>query len=232
MAPRKALGSDGESIEDIKKTLDIMAGEMSTIKKLQVELMDLMNEVKRLRKVCDEKDSKINQLEIQLQQLEQNSIINDIVVTGIEVKPRNYARALGESDGGPQDEEDTKSVEEQVIAALHNKGIAINSDIIDNCYSIKKRNPSDKQVIILQMKDRKCKLSLLQQGKKLKGTNIYLNDHLIKCKSEIARKARELRRGGKIANTWTKDCKIFIKLNEPQGKVVLIRALDNLQQYM
>ena len=96
---------------------------------------------------------------------------------------------------------------------------------------LRKKNPQDRQVLILKLKDRKSKMSLLQQGKKLKGTNIYLNEHLVKGNAKIAKRAQELRKIGKIANTWTKDCKCFIKLNDPQGKVILIKGLGDLDKF-
>ena len=52
--------------------------------------------------------------------------------------------------------------------------------------------------VILRFVNRKHKLELLKQGKKLKGTNVYMNDHLTKRNAEIAKKARDLRKEKKI----------------------------------
>ena len=231
MAPRKVLTSEGDGIEDLKKTLEIMSGELSTIKNQQADILKLVKEVKDLKRGCDEKDKKFVALESRVMELEQNNWINDVVITGLEVRPRSYARAVEGVDCGQRDEEDNKSTEEQVVRALNDKTISLQSESIDNCFLLKKNNPNDRQVIILKLKDRKSKISLLQQGRKLKGTNIYLNEHLIKSNSDIAKRARELRKLGKIANTWTKDCKCFIKLNDPQGKVILIKGLDDLHKF-
>ena len=235
MAGKKRAAAVGEAegmgMEDIKKSLDFMAGELSTIKKQQGHLVGLLKEVQELKRMCEEKDRKINLLETRLQEMEQNAWINDVVVSGVEVRPRSFERAVG-GDGGQQEDEDTASVEDQVGTALNCKGIYLDANSIDICYSFKKRHPSDKSTVILKLKDRKSKIAIVQQGKKLKGSHIYLNDHLIKANNDVARKARELRKADKIAHTWTKDCKIFIKLKEPQNKVIMIKRLEELEAYI
>ena len=73
----------------------------------------------------------------------------------------------------------------------------------------------------------------MKQGKKLKGTNVYMNDHLTRKNAEIARKARLMRRQSKIQNTWVYNCKTFIKLNGPpeEAKVLAIRSMSDLDRY-
>lgn len=87
--------------------------------------------------------------------------------------------------------------------------------------------------MILRFVNRKKKIALLKQGRKLKGTNVYLNDHLTKRNAEIARKARYLRKQKKIQNTWVTNCKIFIKLNgtPEEAKVLVIRSMEELDKY-
>lgn len=63
--------------------------------------------------------------------------------------------------------------------------------------------------------------------------NVYVNEHLIKKNSDIARQARLLRKQKKIQSTWTSDCKIFIKLNgtPEQAKVLVIKEMTELEKY-
>uniref|UniRef100_A0A3B4GSR1 Uncharacterized protein n=1 Tax=Pundamilia nyererei TaxID=303518 RepID=A0A3B4GSR1_9CICH len=81
--------------------------------------------------------------------------------------------------------------------------------------------------------ENKKKQKLLKQGRKLKGTNVYLNEHPIKKNADIARQARILRKQKKIQSTWTSDCKIFMKLNgtPEQPKVLVIRKMTELEKY-
>lgn len=79
--------------------------------------------------------------------------------------------------------------------------------------------------------NRKHKTELLKQERKLKGTNVFINEHLTKRNADIAR--LNLRKQGKIQNTWTNNCKVFIKLNgtPEQARVVVIRSMEELDRY-
>ncbi|KAJ8358176.1 hypothetical protein AAFF_G00028040 [Aldrovandia affinis] len=77
--------------------------------------------------------------------------------------------------------------------------------------------------------NRKHKTALLKQGRKLKGSNVYLNEHLTKRNADIARKARYMKKQRKIQTTWTTNCKVFIKLNgtPEEAKVLVIRNIED-----
>ncbi|KAK7879339.1 hypothetical protein WMY93_033884, partial [Mugilogobius chulae] len=107
---------------------------------------------------------------------------------------------------------DQESTEQQVTSFLSRKGIHIDSRDIEACHPLPRRDKRPSAVII-RFVSRKQKLAVLKQGKKLKGTNVYLNEHLTKQNADIARQARFLRKQKKIQATWTTNCKVFIKLN-------------------
>ena len=81
--------------------------------------------------------------------------------------------------------------------------------------------------------NRKHKTALLKQGRKLKGTNVFINEHLTKRNADIARKARFMKKQGKIQHTWTSNCKVFIKLNgtPEQAKVMVIRNIEEMDNH-
>ena len=54
----------------------------------------------------------------------------------------------------------------------------------------------------------------MRNGRKLKGTRIFVNEDLTKVRGTIAWEARALRRDGKIVDTWTRDGLIFVKVGE------------------
>lgn len=87
--------------------------------------------------------------------------------------------------------------------------------------------------MIVRFTSRKQKVDLLKQGRKLKGTEVYMNDHLTRKNAEIAKKARELRRLKRIQSTWTRNCKIFIKLNgsPEEARVLVVKNLSDLDTY-
>ncbi|XDV33591.1 hypothetical protein PO909_003956 [Leuciscus waleckii] len=86
MPPKK-----NEEIEKIKKSLDFLSEEISTVSKQQKTIIDLMSAIKELKKQNEEKDKRIASLECRVADMEQHSRMNDIVVSGLETRPRSYA---------------------------------------------------------------------------------------------------------------------------------------------
>ncbi|KAL7407651.1 hypothetical protein ABVT39_011735 [Epinephelus coioides] len=86
---------------------------------------------------------------------------------------------------------------------------------------------------LVRFTNRKHKIDVLKQSKNLKGTGVYMNEHLTRKNAEIARNGRMLRKQNKIQATWTRNGKVFIKLNGPpeQAKVFVVRDLQDLDQY-
>lgn len=231
MAPKKV--PTVEEMEDIKKSLDFLGEEVSAVRLQQRNILDMVEEIKALRLQNIEKEKRIVFLENRVADLEQYTRINDIIVTGLQMKPRSYARAVTGGDGEEQREEDANSVEQQVTAFLHSRGIEVNNKNIEACHPLPRRNNTSKPAIIIRFANRKHKTELLKQGRKLKGSDVYLNEHLTKKNADIARKARLLRKQGKIQNTWTQNCKIFIKLkgSPEEAKVLVIRDIEELDKF-
>lgn len=226
MPPKKT-----EEIEEIKRSLDFMSEEITSISRQQKVIMDLLGEIKELKRQNAEKDKRIAHLEYRVADLEQYSRMNDIVISGLETRPRSYARATAVN--GVPIEQDLESLEQQVITFFDGKGISMDSNDIDGCHSLPRKNKREKPAIIIRFVNRKQKNALLRQGRKLKGTNVYVNEHLTKKNGDIARRARFLRKENKIQSTWTANCKVFIKLNgsPEEAKVLLIREIAELDPY-
>lgn len=72
------------------------------------------------------------------------------------------------------------SVEQQVTAFFHSRGISISNTDIESCDPLPRKNKNDKPVTITSFNKRKNKIVLLRQGKKLRGTDVYINEHLTK----------------------------------------------------
>lgn len=74
---------------------------------------------------------------------------------------------------------------------------------------------------------------MLKLAKKLKGTRVYVNEHLTKRNAEIARQARILKKEKRIQDAWTRNCRVMIRLNgtPEQAKVTAIRDIRELDQY-
>ena len=228
MGPKKVNTITEDEVEEIKKSLNFMSEEISNISKQQKLILSLMDEIKELQKQNAEKDKKITTLECRVADLEQYTRLNDIIVSGLETKPRSYARAA-RAVGEPT-EPDLDSLELQVVNFFDSKGIKVDSRDIEACHPLPTKNKSMKPAIIIRFVNRKKKTEMIKQGKKLRGTNVYLNDHLTKKNADIARQARIMRKQGLIQSTWTYNCKVIIKLNGPpeEAKILTIKDITEL----
>ena len=90
-------------------------------------------------------------------------------------------------------------------------------------HQLPRRKTSNNPAVIVRFVNRKHKTALLRQGRTLKGTNVFLNEHLSKHNADIARMARNLKKQRKIQNAWTANCKIFIKLNGSPEEASVVR---------
>ena len=52
---------------------------------------------------------------------------------------------------------------------------------------------------------------MIKMQKKLKGTNVYINEHLTKYNSDLAHKVRKYKKMGLITSTRTHNCAVMIK---------------------
>ncbi|KAL3988971.1 hypothetical protein ACER0C_013289 [Sarotherodon galilaeus] len=221
-----------EEIEDIKKSLDFLTEETSAIKLQQKYILDIVKEIRSLHNQNAEKEKWIVYLESRVTDLEQYTRIKDVIIMGLKIKPRSYARAVIADSKEQHGELDACSAEQQVAGFLQSKGIDLDSNNIKACHLLPRKNVSDKPAVI-RFVNRKHWNALLKQGRKLKGLNVYLNDHLTKYNADIAKKTRHLKKLGKIQNTWTANCKIFIKLNGTleEAKVLVIKHIQDLEKY-
>ena len=228
-------------MEEVKKSLNYMSGELTKVWNQQTGLLDLINEVRQLKAVIQEKDKKIDELERRVEDLEQYSRIDDIMISGLETTHRSYARATaGDSEDAPKQEQ--HSLEQQVITFFNSKYIPLDSRNIAACHTLPQRlnnrsnqpqRQSNRPNIIIRFMSRKYKTEVLQMGRKLKDTGVYVNEHLTKRNCEIARQARILRKANWIQGTWTRNCKVMIRPNgtPEEAKVIVVRDIKELDQY-
>lgn len=219
-----------KEFKEFKDALEFLTAEMAAVRLEQKTIISLVEEVKTLRLQLNEKEKTIAQLENRVSDLEQYTRMNDIIVTGLAIKPRSFARAVAGLDETNQ--ADSTSVEQQVTAFFLSKGIELDGRSIEACHPLPQRT-SDKPTIILRFANRKHKTALLKQKKILRGSDVYLNEHLTKKNADIAKKARFLRKGRKIQSTWTANCKVYIKPNgaPENSRGLVVRSIEELDKY-
>lgn len=116
---------------------------------------------------------------------------------------------------------------------MNSKNIHMEAQQIASCHVLPRKDNKTKSTIVVRFTSRKYKIDMQKQSKNLKGTGVYVNEHLTRKNAEIARNGRMLRKQNKIQATWTRNGKVFIKLNGPteQAKVFVVRDLQDLEQY-
>lgn len=220
-------------MDELKASINMMSEELNKISKQQVTIMGLMNEIRQLKEINEEQKNRINSLETRVSDLEQYTRMNDVIISGLSLKPTSYAHAMKgihrEEEGY---NESDNTIEAQVTDYLLSKNIHIDKNGIEACHTIKSQNKTAQPVVIVRFFNRKNKVNLLRQGKNLKGTNVYMNEHLTKINADLAKRARFLKKQGKIQATWTSNCRIYVKLNgsPEEAKVLCIRSMEQLEK--
>ena len=233
-----------DDIEEIKKSMKRMAEELTSVRKevtsvgeKQTELTQLVAEITELKLLVKEKDEKIIDLQSKVEELQQYTRREDVVINGLDLKARSYSRVVVTGGHVAEDAqpEDLITLEMQVISFLKSKDIHLDPNQISACHTLPlKEKGKGKPAVIMRFVNRKHKADLLRQGKKLKGTNVYINDHLTQKNGEIAKQARFLKKQKKIQATWTRECSVFIRLNgdtPEEAKVIKVRELRDLDKY-
>ena len=205
----------------------------------------LMAEVGQLKKILAQKDKQISLLKEKINEMEQYQKKNNLIIStkaGTELKLHSYRHAVTATDSEGKSDEDGE--EDEIPLPLQEETIMKNNFI--NFASVKlKVSVKEKDIVAIHKLQKRrdgvepvlvkfttstMKRCIMSQRKELKGTKIYLNDHLTKANVEIEKKARKLRIKGSLNSTWTQNGRIFIKETEHSHKRE-IKHLDDLDQY-
>lgn len=226
---RETFESNSDSMEEIKRSLNFMSEELTKLSKQQEQLIGLMEEVKLLKVLLSDRDKRIAELEQKVDDLEQYTRRDDLVITGLDVKHRSYARVaanINTTEDSPHEE--LLTLEQQVVTFLQDKNIDIKHEDISICHTLPTRSDKLKSSIVIRFISRKSRNNLIMQARKLKGTNVYINEHLTKKNGTIAREARLLKKHKKIAATWTRNGNIWIKIKEGT-QARMVKELKDLE---
>ena len=103
-----------------------------------------------------------------------------------------------------------------MVGFFGSRGITIDEREISACHLMKSKNPTDKPPIIVSFINRKSKVNTLKNGRKLKGTNVKVNEHMSHKNADIAGFARQLKHRQHIHSTWKKNLKFLSRRMEPR----------------
>ena len=188
-----------------------------------------------LLKLPKQKDEKITQLTTRIEtfestvgpSLEQNSKKRNLIATGLNLHSFAHCAQTQptSSSDSPADQtiDESATMKRNFIAFAHDKlQIDIPEIEITAIHDLPKRKDGTTPVIIQFLSSDK-RTEIMRKRKSLKGTNIFLNDHLSRLNNALFHRARTLRKENKIDSTWTSNCVIYVKKTE-QSTPVQIRA--------
>ena len=165
------------------------------------------------------KDERIEQLEAKVNDLEQNSKKKNIIVTGLNTssyatvsRPTTRSSTSTDTDDHPP----TSTTDNSIMRANFVKFAKSKLDVYIEPYDITAIHElparwDGKRPIIVQFLSADKKTEIMMKRRLLRGTDIYLNDHLSALNAEMFREARRLKREGKVDQAWTMNCSVFVK---------------------
>lgn len=162
-------------------------------------------------------------LEGRVANLEQYMWINDVLITGLKIKPRLYAKLSPRTESWTLD-----SVEQQVTFYSPKELSWID---LDACHTLHIWNSSDRPAVILQFTNRQYMKALLKQDRKQNGADVFINTHLAKRNVDTARKSLQLKKQRKIRNSLTSNPKVSVNGTAEEAKVISSKNFAELDKF-
>ena len=189
--------------------------------------------------------ARVDQLDIVVDNYEQYSKIDNLIISGLQVlRPYNATSLLvsdqnraevdneGKEEWSPRDKD--IMLDNFIRFSKDKLDVMINRHDISDIHTLP-RGSEKMDTCIVRFTNRVVRDKIMRNRKKLKtisssSNKIYINEHLTKRNGEIAKAARLMRRNGSILGTWTKNCRIYVKkLDERVTKVQTMADLRQLQ---
>ncbi|KAK3107155.1 hypothetical protein FSP39_008276 [Pinctada imbricata] len=205
-----------KSMEDGFKTLrDQLDTQSARIDKNEQDIAALNEENEELRASMNQAESRVEEVEIQLEELEQYGRRNSL---------RFHNVSVGDSD-------DTDAS----IVKICNDVLKVNitSDDICRSHPVGRPNRHGKRQIICRLRNWKIKNQIYKQKKMLKNhsSRIFVTEDLTRYRQEVVNEITKAKRAGKVHSFWTTDGRIFLKTSE-NGHKIMIRSIAELNDYV
>ncbi|VVC98524.1 unnamed protein product [Leptidea sinapis] len=209
---------------------------------LEIHFSDIEDRLTSLEKKCDEiptlqselvtMGTTVSTLQIQNDAREQYSRLNNIEISGLPFKKGesllNILSKLFTVVGLKMDENSIDYIQRvrRYVAGSGNSNEANTT------------NTSNTPAVIVKFTRRIYKDQLLSAVRARRGlvtsslgldgpaNNIYVGDHLTPTNKLMLKRARQLKKDGKIAYVWVRDCKILVRKTETSKVTLINRNLD------
>jgi hypothetical protein len=193
--------------------VDALSVEMSKqIEGLKVDINSRDKEIEVLKKENHHLRNAAKQHAIQLEALENYSRIDNVIVHGL---PESFAVTASTVSASQQDQqkEDTFATEKIFTEFCRDKlHISITASDISICHRLPGKNKNAPRPVIVRFANRKMKALIMSSRKELKGTKVYINEHLTKSTSDMYATARNLLKAKKLEGAWTSNGRLVIRV--------------------
>ena len=237
-----------EDIAEMKTSLQFLCHSFNEIKVSNKKLQDALLEMKKnndtMNKRIDLLESKLQSKDEHIERLvksldmEINSKKNNVIISGLDLQARSYARATSGNDHEETNGTSSQSGGEftglrKKVAEFVNKtmGVQLQTSDIIACHELPSRKEERVKPVIVSLINNAVKRDVMMGRKKLKGTRIYVNEQLTKKNAALFKKARDLKKQAKIDSTWTYNEKVFLKKSQ-SGSPKEITAEEDLSPFL
>lgn len=228
---KRELDDQKHLVSDLTTRIETLESDVTTkqnkISNLEQSLKANANEILSLGKTVASFESRMNEQE-------QYSRRDNLVISGLKFnKPFN--RAVNDDadaaddafqpdrdpiNGAVQVKQDWSTGDRNIMAQNFIQTI---NQRMETAYSVQDildihsmrpkstNSANDGTNIVVRFNNRRTRDEIYFKRKFLKGSKIFINEHLTASNSKLFKAARDARSQHRIDNTWTKNCKIFIK---------------------
>ena len=181
--------SGTEDLSSIKTAIEIMSGKIDELYNVKDNTSQILKVVRKLQSLVELKDKQIETLAKRIDDLEQYSRIDNVIIMhGLKTRHKVWSRQItpynANTHGENSPHEELETLEEHVVGYLNSHlHVNIQSSNISTYHtlkSLKNNGKNNTEKIIIRFVNRKKKNEILKKCKNLRGTKVFINEHLTK----------------------------------------------------
>ena len=220
----------------MKKEIEKLSSDLKSrdthIRKLQENIARLQENNTRLQDSVVKQDRRIEMLEAFTR--EDNLVIHGLPELYSESARTSVQSTLGKNDG-MQNESVAQSEKAFIDFCQKVVHVEIHPDDISICHRLKRPNSTNSNKVqhrplLVKFAHRKARSAVLAARSQLKGSNIYINEHLTTSAAALFAAARKLVKSKKLLGSWTLNGRVVVKfLANGAEKVMTVNNNSELE---
>ncbi len=227
-------------MKDVKESLNSMSLDFKEFTdSFGAILKNLVGRVDRLEQAMKKKTDELEVAHSRIDHLEQYTRMDNIIINGLVCKSYAEMATPNQTRGAtsaPVQHDIMEGQVEQVIQFLRRDvGVNIKDTDISVVHDLPSRiqKGGHNKNIIVKFTNRRAKEAVMKNKGKLRGKNIYINEHLTGRNAHIFRKARELRKLNKVEAAWTRNCQVLVRTpGDPEhAKTLVINCMEDFTKF-